>query len=804
MRLLYIFANIRLILILSDHNGLNIYFSTQLWYNIPKLYQNFYMLVSEVYMAVVLYKHNKETYENIISAFEDNNKVGVVQPTGTGKSFLILKWLEDNTDDRFIVLSPSVEIFNQLERYAAEMNVSINDKVSFITYEKLNFMEESEVLSLMADKIVLDEFHRAGAEQWGKSIDMLFSNNANAQVLGLTATPVRYLDDARNMANELFDGNIAREMTLGEAVAEGILPIPEYVPVWYDYNDMLTEYQDNIASIEDDKKRKELEETLHSLKNQLENSYGAKDIFKAHMPTNHGKWIVFCRNTEHIDEIIPVMSDWLSEVNINIHSYVSIAKRSDKDAQLTSFMEDNDNSAVKLLYTVDRFNEGVHIDGVDGVIMLRPTVSPIIYLQQMGRALSSKGTRRPVVFDMVNNYQNVMVDYGNGEENIFEKELYEFQREYHETEKDNEIFHIFEMQITFQHLLNNIEAVLYYTSDQRFNAWLFLLKEFMEIHKREPSYYETYKDAKIGIWCYSQRGAFRKGILSVAREMKLKEIGFSLDSPIEKTFNNNVALLKEFMAQHGREPKKQEIYKNVNLGKWCIFIRKYCKEGKLSEDKENALKEIGFSFEPVDEIKFKKNITILNEFIIQYGREPHSKEVYKSVDIGNWCAVQRRMFNDGNLSKSKELQLREIGVSFAPLSEIKFSQKLNLLKEFMIQYGREPHSKEIYKNTKIGIWCKRQRKLYEEGTLTKDKELQLREIGFCLSLKEKKQRNFEKNIEILKEFIEKYGRLPRQNEIYKNTNLGTWYFNRKRESLNGKMSKDKEKMFIEIGVVFSE
>ena len=48
-------------------------------------------------------------------------------------------------------------------------------------------------------------------------------------------------------------------------------------------------------------------------------------------------------------------------------------------------------------------NEGMHIEGIDGVIMLRPTSSPILYMQQLGRALTTGDKKNPLVFDIVNN-----------------------------------------------------------------------------------------------------------------------------------------------------------------------------------------------------------------------------------------------------------------------------------------------------------------------------------------------------------------------------------------------------------------
>ena len=62
---------------------------------------------------------------------------------------------------------------------------------------------------------------------------------------------------------------------------------------------------------------------------------------------------------------------------------------------------------LKLLYFIDMLNEGIHVDGVDGVILLRPTVSPTIYKQQIGRALASGGKKVPVIFDIVMNIENL-------------------------------------------------------------------------------------------------------------------------------------------------------------------------------------------------------------------------------------------------------------------------------------------------------------------------------------------------------------------------------------------------------------
>ena len=64
----------------------------------------------------------------------------------------------------------------------------------------------------------------------------------DAKILGLSATNIRYLDNNRDMAEELFDGHIASEMTLGEAIVRGILPAPKYVTTVYQYQKELARY----------------------------------------------------------------------------------------------------------------------------------------------------------------------------------------------------------------------------------------------------------------------------------------------------------------------------------------------------------------------------------------------------------------------------------------------------------------------------------------------------------------------------------------------------------------------------------
>ncbi|WP_443626735.1 helicase-related protein, partial [Catenibacterium sp.] len=77
------------------------------------------------------------------------------------------------------------------------------------------------------------------------------------------------------------------------------------------------------------------------------------------------------------------------------------------DKAFKDFKEDNDNNHLRLLYCIDALNEGIHVDDINGVILLRPTVSPIVYKQQIGRALSASKKTNAVIFDIVLNIENL-------------------------------------------------------------------------------------------------------------------------------------------------------------------------------------------------------------------------------------------------------------------------------------------------------------------------------------------------------------------------------------------------------------
>ena len=267
-------------------------------------------------------------------------------------------------------------------------------------------MKNEIMENLNPDIIIMDELHRTGADKWGEKIDDLININPNAKILGLTATPDR-MDD-KNIVDDLFSGNVDYELTLVDAIQKGIVQAPNYVKCDYSLRDSLESIKTEIEQCSNPQTKRELQKRYDKMRRIVEHAEGISALFAKNMTPKDGKYIVFCKNKQHMDELIESSKEWFANIDTNpeIYSVYSGEGYSEKVNKNTiKSFEASKSKHLKLLFSVDMLNEGLHVEDISGVIMLRPTDSRIIYLQQLGRALSSDTSReKTIVFDLVNNY----------------------------------------------------------------------------------------------------------------------------------------------------------------------------------------------------------------------------------------------------------------------------------------------------------------------------------------------------------------------------------------------------------------
>ena len=380
------------------------------------------------YSDRILREHNQETYEKIVKGLVGGNKVLFEQATGTGKSYLALKFLHDHAQGkRVLFVSPANAIkdsFTDLYN-----NWLGEDYCQFDTclYQGLKGQQNKHY-----DIIIFDEVHRMGAKTWGPNAEILMNNNPNASVLGMTATLDR--PDCVDVRKYFGNREPVSRITLVEALEKGILPKPDYTLAKVDFEDdvqyidtCIKDFKEKLKQAKGEEKKQILEflERLKKAKQAIAGSEDIPQIFANEITTKElkqGKFIVFCPVGEYEDEnnesihrmktIMKQSAKWFKGVEgvkkIKKYSVYSKLGAKNNGKIIKAFEEDKTNS-IKLLFSINMLNEGLHVDDIDGVIMLRSTGSRIIYLQQLGRALSVGHKQQPKIFDFVSNLNYVDV-----------------------------------------------------------------------------------------------------------------------------------------------------------------------------------------------------------------------------------------------------------------------------------------------------------------------------------------------------------------------------------------------------------
>ena len=364
-------------------------------------------------MPIILKPHNIETYEKVNENIEKNNKTAVIQPTGTGKMYIGLKYVEDNKEKKAIYIAPSNAILHDVKKniFAEGMTMQDFPNIKRITYQKLASLSDEEIEKLDVDIIIIDEFHHCGAPVWGKGVSRLIERNPNAKILGFSATPIRYNDGLRDMADEMFENNVASEMTLEEAIDRGILPKATYVSTLYGYEQELGKMQVDIDSMKGNiENRQQAQDLLNELRKKLdENTQNLLELLSEHMKNKSGKYIVFCKNIDDMNKKMEQAQKMFGGVNSNIKVRGVSSKIKETDRILTEFEQDTEEGTLKLLYAVDMISEGYHVKGLDGVVMMRPTYSPTVFTQQLGRGLTVGDDKETVILDLVNNFDSCKI-----------------------------------------------------------------------------------------------------------------------------------------------------------------------------------------------------------------------------------------------------------------------------------------------------------------------------------------------------------------------------------------------------------
>ena len=323
---------------------------------------------------------------------EKQNRALLIAATGTGKTYLSIFDVNQVKPKKVLYVAHRDMILDKSEK--SFKNTFPNIKTGFLNgnqkdvnadylFASVFTLSKEETLKSFKkdefDYIIVDEVHHAGAESYKKVIDYFTPKF----LLGLTATPER--TDGFDIFS-MFHNNIAYEIRLQKAMEEDLLcPFHYYGLSDFTVDGEVIDDKSDFRKLVCDERIKHIERSIKLYRNF---AYPVKGL-------------IFCSRVDEAKEL---------SAKLNKDGYFTkylTGENSDSDRERVIQELESDENPLQYIISVDIFNEGVDIPSVNQVVMLRPTQSAIIFVQQLGRGLRKfKGKSYVSVIDFIGNYEN--------------------------------------------------------------------------------------------------------------------------------------------------------------------------------------------------------------------------------------------------------------------------------------------------------------------------------------------------------------------------------------------------------------
>lgn len=348
--------------------------------------------------------------ENVMELYENGeNRALLISSTGTGKTYAsafalreILRKREKETGrnvralfvvHREQIAKQAVKSYKNVfgEKYSfGLLSGNSKDYNSDLLFSTMQMMAREDIMTKFNandfDIIIIDEVHRAGADSYQRIMDYFMPRFW----IGMTASPDR--TDGYDIYG-LFDHNIAYEIRLQQAMEEKLLCPFHYFGI----TDLEVD-----GHIIDDNAIKNVQNFTNLVCDDRVN-YIMQQMDYYGYSGDKVKGLMFCRNKDEAEQL---------SAKFNMRGLRTLVLTGDnsqreREEAILRLEQDESENALDYIITVDIFNEGVDVPAVNQVVMLRPTESPIVFIQQLGRGLRKyEGKEYVVILDFIGNYMN--------------------------------------------------------------------------------------------------------------------------------------------------------------------------------------------------------------------------------------------------------------------------------------------------------------------------------------------------------------------------------------------------------------
>ena len=323
---------------------------------------------------IKLRDYQEKVYNDIKRAFINGSKgVCAVLPCRSGKSYVFAKISQDacKKGSHVLILAHRNSLINQHKELFEDLELNNNNVRIESVFTEVNHLGENGPVDL----IIIDEAHLSGASSYQKVCQYY-----DCLRILFTATPARLDGKPLNLAETMVTGITAKELIQRGNISD----YSYYAP------DLNIDFS-NIKKTAGDYNNQQLGQTMGTKK-----IYG--DVLKYYnMLAKDKQAVAYCVNVQHSQEVC----EMFNKEGISARHMDSHTPEKERESILSDFKE----GRFKILCNCNLISEGITLPSAEAGLLLRPTLSLTLYIQQAMRCLTPNGDKKAIIIDYVNNVQ---------------------------------------------------------------------------------------------------------------------------------------------------------------------------------------------------------------------------------------------------------------------------------------------------------------------------------------------------------------------------------------------------------------
>lgn len=735
-------------------------------------------------MSMTLNPVNEAAFQKAVQSLETLNRAAVFHPTGTGKSCIAWKVVEAHPQTTFFWLVAGAQRLAlrqaELTRYNGG---TLPGNVRFCDCEKLAAATPEQWVRLGEQKpgcIVLDCYHELSAVCWAQSVQKLLRMCPQAKVLGLGVPNGAPVCAA---AQELFADCIVSHMTVAEAMAAGIMPVPSaYAALLWPQEEELATLRARIKNLcmpkGDTSLRIQYEELSWSLR-QVEN---LTVLLPRLLSDTSGHYLVLFESAAYQEKLGTELEQLLRTVDPAVRFYAADHACFADSAAVETFLSDT-APGPKVLLCVNAPGVQQSLEGLAGVILVRQSSLMSTFKQMLCRALVAAGSRSVPVFDLVAQFEGL----GNGR--TLQRDCTEaMTRAGSKTPGFRQERPMQQTYRLYGKLRREMEA-----------RWEVLCQAAADAAAKEgtlelPRSYTIHSGVPVGKWLELQRqvqAGQRPGRLTAEQAAKLEKLGIRWNHRLEAAWEKGFASAQKYRTEHGDllVPVRYRDKNDFALGEWSVYNRQRYLGGNLTQNRIERLEAIGMVWSTSNDL-WEQNYAAATQYYLEHGdlEVPIKYETSSGFGLGVWLGAQRAAHKAGELPQEQVERLDALGMDWTNRNDRKWMSLYDVAAAYYHEHGNlnVPSEYVTPDGVLLGKWVARQRYAYlnpdrSSARVTPERKALLDKLGMVWE----KYDPWQERYDLALAYKTEHGDLEIPS-VYKTADgvwLGSWV-SRQRQALN--------------------